>query len=117
MGSQRLPPTEAIPRIRRIPALAGENVPTSIECGGFEGAGVDLTNTAGSLAEDRFSGKRREREPDQNESNQMPAGEWFVIKKNAEEEGTDRRKVMRPEVSWDFLEPSDEIAIDERYRV
>src|SRR5207249_10165942 len=36
----------------------------------------------------------REREPDQNESDEMSARKWLVIKENAKKERTNRRKIL-----------------------
>src|SRR5205814_10306771 len=65
-----------------------------IERRSFECAGRDLATPTRSPAEDGFAGDKREREPDQNESDEVPAGERFVIKEDSEEERTNWRKIL-----------------------
>src|SRR6202030_2255700 len=51
-------------------------------------------NASGSPAKNGFAGENGEREPDQNESNQVSARKWFVIKEYAEKERANRRKIL-----------------------
>src|SRR5260370_13622592 len=66
----------------------------SIERRSFECTGSDLADAGRSPAQDCFAGEKREREPDQNESDEMSARKWLVIKENAKKERTNRRKIL-----------------------
>ena len=64
----------------------------------MRGAGYWLGNrfafAARAPAPDRFRGEDDERNPDEDESDQVRAGERLVIKKNAEEKTAARRQVL-----------------------
>jgi hypothetical protein len=62
------------------------------------GAGQRLADRfalpAGAPTPDRFGRENHKRDPDESESDEMGAGEWFVVEKNAQEETAARRKVL-----------------------
>jgi len=53
-----------------------------------------LLFAARAPAPDGFGGKDHERDPNEDEGNQVRAGEWLVIQKDAEKKTTARRKVL-----------------------